>query len=145
MMILLRAPLTKLSSSTLRSDPDSELLSSGQLKSMTSGSDIMNLESIFGVEGLKSTRGKGVKDTKKKPKKKKKYSSSSSSDGEAEPVHRSGKARTSRGSGSTSHSKPDARQPIMRQQEVVHQREEEYNDGSITVDGPIFRKPLFRP
>lgn len=134
------------------------------LKNMTGRDDIMNLDHVFGGDQRgdfnKATTGKGKdKDRKKKPKKKKESSSSSSSSDE-EQQRRS--RRDNRSAPRPVISNPGQNEPVIRQQEVAvggaaggnrhvrHSSREDVNvrtgdDGVITVDGPIRRKPLIFP
>lgn len=121
---------TNVSATESDSDSNNELL----LKSMTGMSDIMNMDTVLGTNGLKAASGK---DKDKKKKKKKETSSSSDDDARRRSRH------TSRGSASGRNNN----EPVMRQQEVRRQENTEirHDDGSITVRGPITRKPLIFP
>lgn len=100
------------------------------LKSMNGKSVIMNMDTILGKE----------KD-KKSSKKKKKESSSSSSDDS-----RRTSSRHSSAIRKPNHPSGRNSEPVMRQQEVREENTEfVHDDGSITVRGPIRRKPLIFP
>lgn len=112
--------------------------------------EIMNLDMVFGQPSdEKSMKGKGgdKEDKKKKKKKDKKHrrhhSSTTSSSGDDE-------ISTSK---PVAPAPPPARQSRDTPDNVVRQqgtaapapKEPEHRDGSITVDGPIRRKPLIFP
>lgn len=114
--------------------------SNALLKSMKVHDEIMNLDSLFEV------RGSG----KKKDKKKKKGHHSSSDDDSETSRRRSASRNTSTNSGNNRNTAGAAnnngnknKEPTMRQQEVA--AGDQFDDGSITVNGPIRRKPLIFP
>lgn len=132
---------------------------------LNNASDIMNLEHVFSKPQdalLKAATGKGKdkeRKKEKKPKKKKESSSNSSgSEDERRRIRREGRPPRV-GTPKPVNSTPDQ---VMRQQEVNvgaaaggnrhsrHSSREENtvrtgDDGSITIDGPIRRKPLIFP
>lgn len=143
-LFLFAAVLNVAAGSSIINEEESLDLEGCKLKSMQEmysgrgpSNDIMNLESVFeryedNGKGLKNMTGKSKGDKKKK---KKKHHSSSSSDDEKTP---SVTIRPSRDGGTVA-------PPAVRQQDAKAPAAPEYNDGSITVNGPIRRKPLIFP